>query len=138
MTHAARGREGDAIVEHPLRVHVELIYGHNVAEPALGTSNYMRKCMPYPFEGEIALQSPGAEFHLRLAGFRRVAAYSAGAAALACRGRPRARPDIWAEVACSQQASCRAPSACKVCLACVYRKMLKPNACCMQSYNCMA
>ena len=86
MPRAARGREGDAIVEHPLRVHTELIYGHNVAQPARGTSNYMRKCMPYPFEGEIALQSPGAEFHLRLQGFRNVAAYSAGAAALSCRG----------------------------------------------------
>ena len=86
MPHAGRGREGDAIVEHPLRVHTELIYGHNVAQPARGTSNYMRKCMPYPFEGEITLQSPDAEFHLRLQGFRKVAAYSAGAPALTCRG----------------------------------------------------
>ena len=119
---ALRGREGDAIVEHPLRVHVELIYGHNVAEPARGTSNYMRKCMPYPFEGEIALQSPGAEFHIRLQGFRKVAAYSAGAAPLTCRGRPPARPDVWAELACSHHAGRRVlarPAICACEHACV-------------------
>ena len=84
---AACGREGDSIIEHPLRVHVELIYGHNVDKPARDTSNYMRKCMPYPFKGEVALQSPGADFHLRLQGFRKVIAYAAGAAV------PTRRPD---------------------------------------------
>lgn len=65
-------------MEHPLRVYTESIWGHQADKPAPGTGNYNRKCMPYPFQGEVAVQSPASDFHLRLEGFRKTVVYSPG------------------------------------------------------------
>ncbi len=78
LSQALGRREGDSIVEHPLRVYTESIWGHQADKPAPGTGNYNRKCMPYPFQGEVAVQSPASDFHLRLEGFRKTVVYSPG------------------------------------------------------------
>jgi len=87
----ARRREGDAIAEQPLRVYTELIYGHYADKPAGGTGNYLRKCMPYPFAGEVAARAPGAEFRLRVDGFRKTAAFRPGAGPPTLAAQPACR-----------------------------------------------
>lgn len=55
-----------------MRVYTELVYGHMVDKAAPGTSNHYRKCSPYPFAGEVAVQSPTNSVLLSLDGFRKV------------------------------------------------------------------
>ena len=61
-----------------MRVHTELVYGHIADKPATGTSNFHRKCSPYPFSGEVAVQSPACDFYLRLQGFKNIYVYFTG------------------------------------------------------------
>ena len=71
-------RESTSTVEHPMRVHTELVYGHIADKPATGMSNFHRKCSPYPFSGEVAVQSPACDFYLRLQGFQNIYVYFTG------------------------------------------------------------
>ena len=73
------GRDSSSSVEHPIRVYTELVYGHMVDKPAPDTFNHYRKCSPYPFAGEVAVQSPTYDFLLSLEGFSKVHVLSTGA-----------------------------------------------------------
>lgn len=61
-----------------MRVYTEFVYGHMVEKPAPGTFNHYRKCSPYPFAGEVAVQSPTCNFLLSLEGFRKVHMFTSG------------------------------------------------------------
>lgn len=65
-------------MEHPVRVYTELVYGHIADKPAPDTSNHNRKCSPYPFAGEMAVQSVTGNFLLSLEGFNKVHVFSTG------------------------------------------------------------
>ena len=61
-----------------MRVYTELVSGHMVDKPAPGKFNSYRKCSPYPFAGEVAMQSPTYDFILSLEGFSKVHAFPIG------------------------------------------------------------
>ncbi len=81
----------------------ELVFSHEALEPAPGTTNKNRACMPYPFTGQLTGDEASNELRLLIDGFRKSAHLGSGAAhphLPGCRMHPapgrRARaPRLW-------------------------------------------
>jgi len=61
-------------------VYSELVFSHEALEPAPGTDNKNRACMPYPFTGQLSGDEAGNELRLLIDGFRKSALLGSGAA----------------------------------------------------------
>ena len=61
----------------------ELIFGHEADKPAVGTKNYNRTCMPYPFMGELTVDEAASDLWIAIDGFKKTARLTPGASSLA-------------------------------------------------------
>ncbi len=61
-------------------MYTELVFSHEALEPAPGTDNKNRACMPYPFTGQLSGGEAGNELRLLIDGFRKSAQLGSGAA----------------------------------------------------------
>ena len=94
-----------------MRVYTELVYGHIADKPAPDTSDHNRKCSPYPFAGEMAVQSVTGNFLLSLEGLNKVHVFSTG--------EPQAVDSVWCRDATAVLCilhCCSYPRALVVCL----------------------